>query len=72
MQSTAAGLNEYSSSKRPGTATGIALMMIDVDDDDDGDDVDVDGLDVDYSDVVDDWKNISQNVQNIPRGSPST
>ena len=38
VQSTAAGLNEYSSSKRPGTATGIALMMIDDDDvtDDDG------------------------------------
>ena len=54
VQSTAAGLNEYSSSKRPGTATGIALMMVDVDDDDDGDDVDVDGLDVDYSDVIDD------------------
>ena len=73
VQSTAASLNEYSStassSKRPGTATGIALMMIDVDD---GDDVDVDDLDVDHSDVVDDWKNISQNVQNIPRGSPST
>ena len=49
VQSTAAVLNEYSSSKRPGTATGIALMMIDVDDGDD-----VDGLDVDHSDVVDD------------------
>ena len=45
-------------------------MMIDVDDDDDVDGLD--DLDVDHSDVVDDWKNISQNVQNIPRGSPST
>ena len=52
MQSTGASPNEYSSSKRPGTATGIALMMIDVDD---GDDVDgLDDLDVDHSFDVDD------------------
>ena len=39
MQSTGASPNEYSSSKRPGTATRIALMRIDHDDvtDDDHD-----------------------------------
>ena len=46
MQSTGASPNEYSSSKRPGTATRIALMMIDVDVDDE---LDVVGV----ADVVD-------------------